>query len=91
MDFLVDTGSTVNLLRDEQFTEICENADKPIELIKTNAKIYAYGSQETLLLKGKFQADAASKKRRVKATFYVTKTGNERKTFTFELRNICGT
>ena len=78
VDFLVDTGSTVNLLGDEQFAKICKNADKPIELIKTNAKIYAYGSQETLFLKGKFQADVASKNQCVKATFYVTKTENEK-------------
>ena len=82
VELLIDTGVTVNVINSEQFDNESKAAAKPI---KTLARICAYGSKETVPMKGNFQAVVESKKRLTTATFYVSKA--EWNTVFAELRN----
>ena len=59
MSFLVDTGATVDLIDSTTYDHMKDD----ISLQKSSTKIYAYGSQAPLPLKGQFQATLESKKR----------------------------
>ena len=57
--FLIDTGATVDIIDANTF----EKLRKKVSLQKSTTKIYAYGFQTPLPLKGQFQATLESKKR----------------------------
>ena len=57
--FLIDTGATADIIDSNTF----EKLNKKVSLQKSSTKIYAYGFQTPLPLKGKFQGTLESKKR----------------------------
>ena len=59
IQFLVDTGATVDLV-DSKTYELLPNQ---VTLHKSNTKIYAYGATKPLPLAGRFQATIESKTR----------------------------
>ena len=73
IDFLVDTGATVNILTAGDYQRMCDVLGKRIPLHKTKTRIFAYGSSEPVSLEGKLTAMVESKHRVAAATFYVTK------------------
>ena len=73
IDFLVDTGATVNILTAGDYQRICDVSKKRIPLQKTKTRIFAYGSPEPVPLQGKLTAMVKLKHRVAAATFYVTK------------------
>ena len=66
VSFLVDTGATVDLI--DSATYDCTNVRK---MQKSSTKIYTYGSQAPLALKGQFQATLESQKRYTVTPLYV--------------------
>lgn len=73
VDFLVDSGATVNVLDACDFKRLCTQPGGPITLKKTSSRLFAFGSHQPLLLQGKFDALIESRQRVAIATFYVTK------------------
>ena len=67
MHFLIDTGATVDIIDANTF----EKLRKKVSLQKSTTKIYAYGFQTPLPLKGQFQATLESKKRYTVSQIYV--------------------
>ena len=65
--FLIDTGATVDIIDANTF----EKLRKKVSLQKSTTKIYAYGFQTPLPLKGQFQATLESKKRYTVSQIYV--------------------
>ena len=65
--FLIDTGATVDIIDSNTF----EKLNKKVSLQKSSTKIYAYGFQAPLPLKGQFQATLESKKRYTVSQIYV--------------------
>ena len=65
--FLIDTGATVDIIDSNTF----EKLNKKLSLQKSSTKIYAYGFQTPLPLKGQFQATPESKKRYTVSQIYV--------------------
>ena len=65
--FLIDTGATVDIIDANTF----EKLRKKVSLQKSTTKIYAYGFQAPLPLKGQFQATLESKKRYTVSQIYV--------------------
>ena len=51
IDFQIDTGATVNILDEKSLPKIQKN----INVLKTDKKMFAYGSKLPLLLLGKFR------------------------------------
>ena len=66
-DFLVDSGSSVNLLDMKTFNRIGNN----LRIKPCHVKIYPYGSREPLPIVGKVMIEAASQKEMSYETFYV--------------------
>ena len=73
IDFLVDSGATVNVLDAKDFNAICAQSNGHVQLKRTNARLFAFGSTQPLSLQGKFDTLIESRKRMANATFYVTK------------------
>lgn len=73
VDFLVDTGSSINVIDEHTF----EMIKKP-QLSHANTKVFAYGSDKTLKLMGKFQATIETDSKITTAPVYVVqgKYGN---------------
>ena len=67
MHFLIDTGATVDIIDANTF----EKLRKKVSLQKSTTKMYAYGFQTPLPLKGQFQATLESKKRYTVSQIYV--------------------
>ena len=65
--FLIDTGATVDIIDSNTF----EKLNKKVSLQKSLTKIYAYGFQIPLPLKGQFQATLEAKKRYTVSQIYV--------------------
>ena len=65
--FLVDTGATVDIIDSVTY----EKLKKKGSLQRSSTKIYAYGFQTPLPLKGQFQATLESKKRYATSQLYV--------------------
>ena len=65
--FLIDTGATVDIIDSNTF----EKLNKKVSLQKSSTKIYAYGFQTRVPLKGQFQATLESKKRYTVSQIYV--------------------
>ncbi len=64
---LVDTGASVDLIDAKTFDKL-KNA---VKLTKTNTKIFPYGSNKPLPMKGEFQATVESKSRYTVTKIYV--------------------
>ena len=73
VEFLIDTGASVNVLTAEHYKEICAQSGTSIPLQKTSTKIYAFGSTVPVPIQGKFETVVESKKRFSATTFYVAK------------------
>ena len=73
VEFLMDTGASVNILTQQDYDNICTISNRPIPLKKTKTKIYAFGSSQPVQLLGKFDTMIETKRRVAAATFYVTK------------------
>ena len=56
IDFLVDTGATVNILTAGDYQRMRDVLGKRIPLHKTKTRIFAYGSSEPVSLQGKLTA-----------------------------------
>ena len=63
----MDTGATINLIDSNTF----ERVQHKVTLRKSNTKVYAYGSDTPLKLKGQFQAEIESKKQYEVAQIHV--------------------
>ncbi|CAB3985042.1 Transposon Tf2-9 poly, partial [Paramuricea clavata] len=71
VNILIDSGASVNLLNYPIFQQI-QKDDNRIQLQKTNARIFAYGTPTPLELAGEFQATVTSASGTFKtAKFYV--------------------
>ena len=73
VEFLIDTGASVNILTQKDYEFLCTNSKDQIPLPKTKAKVYAFGSLEPVDLNGKLEVLVHSKRRVAAATFYVTR------------------
>jgi hypothetical protein len=73
VEFLIDTGASVNILTQKDYEFLCTNSKDQISLRKTKTRIYVFGSSEPVESKGKFEVLVDSKRRVAAATFYVTK------------------
>ena len=69
VDFLIDTGSSINILDENTFKKI---GSKP-KLSHSNTRVFAYGSDQTLELIGKFQATIETDSKITTATMHVVK------------------
>ena len=58
--FLIDSGATVNLIDEEAWSKI-QKRNKSIILQKSTSRIYPYGSDKPLKLKGQFTTTLESK------------------------------
>ena len=74
VDFLTDTGATINILDPRDFQAISQHYK--ILLTPTRTKVKAFGSDRPIELSGKFDAVVENKKRMTVVTFYVTKQEN---------------
>ena len=74
VNFLIDSGATINILDPRDFQAISQHYK--ILLTPTRTKVKAFGSNRPIELSGKFDAVVESKKRMTVATFYVTKQEN---------------
>lgn len=75
INFLIDTGATVDIIDACTYDKI----QKDVTLKKTAMKIFAYGAEAPLPLKGRFQATVESKKRYTVSQLFVvedSKSGN---------------
>jgi predicted aspartyl protease len=61
VEFLIDTGASVNILTQKDYEFLCTKSKDEISLHKTKTRIYAFGSSEPVELKGKFEALVDSK------------------------------
>ena len=73
VEFLIDTGASVNILTQKDYEFLCTNSKDQIPLRKTKAKVYAFGSSEPVDLNGKLEVLVHSKRRVAAVTFYVTR------------------
>jgi hypothetical protein len=73
VDFLIDTGSSINILDENTFKKI---GSKP-KLSHSNKRVFAYGSDKTLELIEKFQATIETDSKITTATMYVVKGKHE--------------
>ena len=62
-----------NVLTDKDFDMICNGATEKLSLQKTSTRIFAYGSNKPVKIKGQFDAVVETKRRLTTATFYGTK------------------
>lgn len=67
IDFIVDTGATVDVIDSKTYDRLKSR----VELSKSTTKIFAYGSDKPLPLKGQFQATLESNKRYTVSLVYV--------------------
>ena len=74
VNFLIDSGATINILDPRDFQAISQHYK--ILLTPTCTKIKAFGSDRPIELSGKFDIVVESKKGMTVATFYVTKQDN---------------
>jgi hypothetical protein len=69
---IIDTGSSVNILKYEHFNKI--NQQNPgIQLQPTTTKVFAYGAKQPLHLLGQFTADTQYHSKTTTSIFLVTK------------------
>jgi hypothetical protein len=73
VDFLIDTGSSINILDENTFRTI---GSKP-KFSHFNKRVFAYGSDKTLELIGKFQATIETDSKITTATMHVVKGKHE--------------
>ena len=73
VEFLIDTGASVNILTQKDYEFLCTDSKEQISLRMTKPRIYAFDSSEPVELKGKFEVLVDSKRRVAAAAFYVTK------------------
>lgn len=66
---LIDTGSTINVIDEDTYSRM---SPKP-KLSKTDSKVYAYGTNNTVHLLGKFQATVETESKITTAPVYVAK------------------
>ena len=59
----------MNIIDEEAFTKV--NHGRSIDLVSTNKRLFAYGSNSQLNVKGKFEADLAFQHKHLPATMYV--------------------
>jgi hypothetical protein len=59
INFIVDTGATVDVIDSKTYDRLKYS----VKLCKSTTKIFAYGSDKPLPLKGEFQATVESNKR----------------------------
>nr|XP_039269966.1 uncharacterized protein LOC120344720 [Styela clava] len=72
--FIVDSGSSVNILDNKAYQEIRRNTSKCCRLCPADTKLFAYGSEKPLQLIGKFAANVKSNDgQQLSADFYVMK------------------
>ena len=71
---LVDTGASINIIDEATFKHICKQ--KPIQLRRSKARVYAYASQSPLPMVGVFEEIVESKKKMTTAKFHVAKGNN---------------
>jgi predicted aspartyl protease len=69
VDFIIDTESSINILDENAFKKI---GSKPT-LSHSNKRVFAYGSDKTLALIGKFQATIETDSKITTATMHVVK------------------
>ena len=72
VEFLIDTGASVNILTQKDYEFLCTKSKDEISLRKTKTRIYAFDSSEPVELRGKFKALVDSK-RRVAATTFMSR------------------
>ena len=70
--FLIDSGATVSLIDEEAWSKI-QKCNKSIMLQKSTSRIYPYGSDKPLELKGQFTTTLESKTRFTPAVIQVAK------------------
>ena len=70
--FLIDSGATVNLIDEEAWSKI-QKRNKRIMLQKSTSRIYPYGSDKPLELKGQFTTTLESKTRFTPAVIQTAK------------------
>ncbi|XP_028418333.1 uncharacterized protein K02A2.6-like [Dendronephthya gigantea] len=68
IEFIVDTGATVNLIEESDYLRL-----KDVKLKKTSTKIFPYDSQVPLKLLGKFEAVIETNGKLTVTEFYVVK------------------
>ena len=67
INFIVDTGATVDVIDSKTYDRL----QSSVKLSKTTTKIFAYGSDKPLPLKGQFQAALESDKRFTNTAIHV--------------------
>ena len=75
---IIDTGSSVNILKSEHFKKIKQIQQNPrIKLQPTKTKVFAYGAQHPMHhLLGQFTAEVQHNLTKTTSTFLVTKENN---------------
>lgn len=68
-EFLIDTGSSINVIDEGTFSKL---KDTP-QLKKSDTKVFTYGSNSNLDMKGKFEGTIETNSRITTATVYVVK------------------
>ena len=74
VDFIVDSGATVNVLDNATFSKI--NANSQITLSSTNLKLFPYGSSTPLSIQGSFTSQISHRDKVTNAMFVVVKNEN---------------
>ena len=69
LQMLPDTGASVTIIDRSSYDKLCQTGAYP--LFKTDARIFAYGSDDPLKLKGYLNAQVSVKGRRVIITIFV--------------------
>ena len=72
-----DTGTRRNLMDENHLKLFEEKHGKNVTLVKSNACLYPYGSNEKLTVVGKFEAKFEAGEKEVKDVIYVTKEESE--------------
>ncbi|XP_032222562.1 uncharacterized protein K02A2.6-like [Nematostella vectensis] len=65
--FIIDSGAAANIVSSKLYEEIKSN----VSLKKISKKLYAFGQEDALKLKGEFEAEVSICSRKYVATFYV--------------------
>ena len=72
INFIVDTGATVDVIDSKTYDRLKSS----VKLCKSTTKIFAYGSNKPLPLKGEFQATVESNKRYTVSVIHVVEGGS---------------
>ena len=72
INFVVDTGATVDVIDSKTYDRLKSS----VKLCKSTTKIFAYGSNKPLPLKGEFQATVESNKRYTVSVIHVVEGGS---------------